>query len=387
MAENTEWFEDYSGEEDIQVREYDITATPNDFNVATLFSFIESGAISVPGFQRNFVWDIKRSSKLIESLILGLPVPQLFLYQEDKNKFLVIDGQQRLMSIYYFIKQRYPRKEKRGELRTIFEKEGRIPDHVLHNDEFFTNFRLQLPGRLPDKPNPYSHQSYTTLGDAKIQLDLRPIRNVVVRQNSPENDNSSVFEIFSRLNSGGVNLRPQEIRSSLYHSVFYDLLMKLNTELCWRKVLANPTPDLHLKDVEILLRIFAMMIDRNNYAPSMVKFLNKFSLKCKGHTLEQNQYLEQLFKSFLEACSDLPEKAFASRKSGKFSIALIEAVFTAASKKAFQEKRCLNGKLDGDQIDDLANDAEFLEAAIEASTQSSNVKTRLKRGEHFISPL
>jgi hypothetical protein len=192
MATNTEWFDDYAGEEDIQVREYDITATPNDFNVATLFNFIESGAVSIPGFQRNFVWDIKRSSKLIESLILGLPVPQLFLYEQDRNKFLVIDGQQRLMSIYYFIKQRYPRKDKRGELRTIFEKHGRIPDEILHDDANFSNFRLQLPGRLPDQPNPYSRKSYSTLGDGKFQLDLRPIRNVVVRQNSPENDDSSV---------------------------------------------------------------------------------------------------------------------------------------------------------------------------------------------------
>ncbi|MCP4700929.1 MAG: DUF262 domain-containing protein, partial [Gammaproteobacteria bacterium] len=150
MTEKNDWFDDYAREEDIQVREYDMTAIPNDFNVATLFSFIESGAVSIPGFQRNFVWDIKRSSKLIESLILGLPVPQLFLYEQAKNKFLVIDGQQRLMSIYYFIKQRYPKKEKRGDLRVTFEKYGRIPDEVLHDDEYFSNFRLQLPGRLPD---------------------------------------------------------------------------------------------------------------------------------------------------------------------------------------------------------------------------------------------
>ncbi|ELY9224166.1 DUF262 domain-containing protein, partial [Salmonella enterica] len=103
IANDETWFDDYADESDqFQISEYDITSTPNDFNVMTLHSFIESGAVKIPGFQRNFVWDMARSSKLIESLILGLPVPQLFLYEQARNSFLVIDGQQRLMSIYYF---------------------------------------------------------------------------------------------------------------------------------------------------------------------------------------------------------------------------------------------------------------------------------------------
>lgn len=387
MKNEDEWFEDFAEDDDLQVLEYDITSTPNDFNVTTLFSFVESGAVSIPGFQRNFVWDIKRSSKLIESLILGLPVPQLFLYEQSKNKFLVIDGQQRLMSIYYFIKQRYPRKEKRADLRLIFEKHGGIPDDTLHDDKYFSNFRLQLPARLPGQPNPYSKRSYTTLGDAKLQFDLRPIRNVVIRQNSPDNDDSSVFEIFSRLNSGGVNLTPQEIRLSLYHSNFYDQLMNLNAEVGWRKVLGNSKPDLHLKDVEVLLRIFAMLVDRERYSPSMVKFLNQFSRKCQSHNEEQNAYLAALFDSFLVACSELPDNAFLSRKSGRFSIALIESVFTATTKTAFAERRCLEGKISIDEIERLAADDVFLEAATKASTQSSNVESRLNRGEHFITAL
>src|SRR3989304_8518367 len=126
------WFDDYGGEaDDIQIEEYEITAAPNDFNVLTIFNFLESGAVRIPGFQRNYVWDLGRASKLIESLILGLPVPQVFLYEIERNKFLVIDGQQRLMSIYYFIKQRFPKKEKRTDLRAIFDEQGKIPGHVV----------------------------------------------------------------------------------------------------------------------------------------------------------------------------------------------------------------------------------------------------------------
>lgn len=389
MTQDTQaWFDDYASEqEDIQVREYDITSTPNDFNVSTLFNFIESGAVVIPGFQRHFVWDIKRSSKLIESLILGLPVPQLFLYEKSKNKFLVIDGQQRLMSIYYFIKQRYPRKEMRADLRLIFDQHGKIPDEVLHDDNYFTNFRLQLPARLPDQPNPFARKSYTTLGEVKIQLDLRPIRNVIVKQNSPENDDSSVFEIFSRLNSGGMNLTAQEIRLSLYHSDFYETLTHLNMEEGWRRILGTVNPDLHLKDVEILLRMFAMLVDHQDYAPSMVKFLNQFSKKCQAHDRQQNEYLANVFQSFLVCAANLPANAFLSKKTGRFSIALIEAVFTGASHEAFAARRTLSGQLSLDEINALSEDEGFQDAAAKASTGTANVEKRLKLGRKYITSL
>ena len=124
-AQGSEWFEDYADSaDDLQVDEYDISASPNDFNVLKINSFLESGAVRIPGFQRNYVWDLGRASKLIESLILGLPVPQVFLYETEKNRFLVVDGQQRLMSIYYFIKQHFTRKDKRTELRQILTKKA-----------------------------------------------------------------------------------------------------------------------------------------------------------------------------------------------------------------------------------------------------------------------
>src|SRR5438552_10510579 len=134
-AQKSDWFEDYADEEDeFQIDEYDLTATPNDFNVLTINNFIESGAVKIPGFQRNYVWDAVRASKLIESLILGLPVPQVFLYEVDRNRFLVIDGQQRLMTIYFFVKQRFPRRAKRGELRQLLAGSSSIPLELLHDE-------------------------------------------------------------------------------------------------------------------------------------------------------------------------------------------------------------------------------------------------------------
>lgn len=382
------WFDDYAEDaDDLQVAEYDITATPNDFNVMTLHSFVESGAVRIPGFQRNFVWDLGRASKLIESLILGLPVPQLFLYEQARNKFLVIDGQQRLMSIYYFIKKRFPRKEKRVELRSIFDREGRIPDEVLHNDEYFQTFNLRLPEMLPDHENKYKGLNYATLGEYKTQFDLRPIRNIVVKQNAPSDDDSSMYEVFNRLNSGGINLRPQEIRTSMYHSQFYEMLYQINAENAWRKILQWPEPDLHMKDIEILLRGFGMLIDGEKYTPSMVKFLSQFSKKCETHSPEQNTYLRTLFESFLRACTALPDDAFINKKNNRFNIALYEAVFTASCEKAFRAKRYVEGVLESDRLQTLETDKDFVAAAIEGTTRTVNVKTRVNRARAIVGSL
>ncbi len=177
MNNNYTWFEEDSGDEGVgQIDEYDLTSSPNDFNVMTIFNFMESHVIRIPEIQRNFVWDIKRSSKLIESLILGLPVPQIFLYEESRNSFAVIDGQQRLMSIYYFIKQRFPKLDTSLELRKIYDQYGEIPEIILNNDEFFVDFKLNLHEVLPNQKNKFNGLKYSTLGEYKNTFSLRPFK-------------------------------------------------------------------------------------------------------------------------------------------------------------------------------------------------------------------
>jgi hypothetical protein len=118
-----------------------------------------------------------------------------------------------------------------------------------------------------------------------------------------------MYEVFNRLNTGGINLRPQEIRTSMYHSRFYDMLYRANSNVTWRKIVGNPDPDLHMKDIEVLLRGLAMLIDGDNYAPSMVKFLNQFSRKSRMCGEEDNNYLYDLLISFFNACAKLPDDA------------------------------------------------------------------------------
>ena len=376
---NNNWFddEDDGANGDCQVREYDVTASPNDFNLLTLVNFVESGAIRIPGFQRNYVWDIKRASKLIESIIIGLPIPQIFLYEESRNRFLVIDGQQRLMSIFYFWKGRFPRKERRSELRGVFDEKGHIPREILDSDEFFVKFKLQLPENLPHNPNKLNRLTYESLGDIQTTFNLRTIRNVIIKQSSPQNDDSSMFEIFNRLNSGGVNLKPQEIRTSLYHSEFYTMIYKLNAKPAWRDILGVNVPDLHMKDCEILLRGFAMLIQGKEYSPSMTKFLNEFSRRMKQVPSDRLAYLETLFLSFLDACAELPPKTLYGSQ-GRFNISIFESVFSAVCEGPFKANGVVQNKVLPALVDALKQDPVFMEATQKATADSSNVEKRLQ---------
>lgn len=280
-----EQYDDYvKRDADLAVGEYDIVAVPSDFNVMTLNQLVDNGWVQIPGFQRHFVWDLARASKLIESLILGLPVPQIFLYEQSRDRNLLIDGQQRLMSIYYFRQQRFPRKDRRADLRHIFAENGKIPEDVLHNDVYFQDFKLRLPESLPGQRNELRGLDYETLDHHKVRLDMRPIRCITIKQNAPSDGDTAMYDVFDRLNSGGVNLHPQEIRTSMYHSKFYDMLNEINAEQEWRTLLQSSESDLHMKDIEILLRGFAMLMNGDEYSPSMVKFLNQFSKKCETNS-------------------------------------------------------------------------------------------------------
>lgn len=376
--------EEEAEEAETPLAEYDITAAPNDFNVRTMYDFIESRTLEIPGFQRNYVWDKKRASKLIESLVIGLPVPQIFLYEKARNRFIVIDGQQRLMSIYYFMKMRFPRKEKRTALRRIFGEHGLMPDEILADDAFFEEFELHLPERLPGQPNPLNGRNYDTLGDYKPAFQLRTVRNVIIKKGvSGNNDDSPIHEIFNRLNSGGVNLTPQEVRASLYHSEFYEMLHRINLDDGWRRIFGIADPDLHLRDMEILLRGFAMLIEGQDYKPSMKKFLNVFSKKCQNLSKKMVPYLEALFMSFLESCSDLPAGAFYST-TNKMSVSLFESVFSVVCEQAFESRALVRSKISAEKLTELRKDSQFVAATRSETTSAANVTVRRDRARQIL---
>jgi hypothetical protein len=380
------FMEDVPNEEDgTAITEYDITASPNDFNVLTISSYLDAGSILIPPIQRFYTWDIKRASKFIESLILGLPIPQIFLFEEKRSRLLILDGQQRLLSIYFFTKMRFPRPNKRAQIRSIFSEHKKIPDELLEDNSLFSEFRITLPEREYVKQSPLHGLNYKGLGEYKQRIDLRPVRVVIIKQNEPKDDNSSIKEIYDRLNTGGVNLRPQEMRANLYVSEFYDLLYKLNKEPTWRKVLGKPDEDDFMRDVELLLRSFALLVDEAAYQPPMSRFLDKFSAKARSFPTQNIALIKSIFMSFLDAISVLPQGSFVSEGSGRFSIALFEATMYGLCRDIWESQLLSQlPPVDPDKLKELGNDSDFKKYLQEGTTKQVNVAERLKAAKRIL---
>jgi uncharacterized protein with ParB-like and HNH nuclease domain len=280
------------------ITRYDITSYGIDFDIEGLVKRIKRGDIFIPDFQRNFVWKLAESSRFIESLLLGLPVPGIFLAQEqDTGKMLVIDGQQRLLSLLYFFEGIFnPTKEQAQSKKFKLEK-----------------VQPQFVGK-----------TYETL-DPKERIDLGNcvIHATVVKQDLPTDDDTSIYHVYERLNSGGRKLTPQEIRTAVFHGKLLENINSLNNYPNWRKIYGKANE--RMKDEELILRFFSMLEAYETYKPPMTEFISLF---CKKHRNDKNGKIEE-YSNLFKQCCDL----FVQVSNGRpfrLAIALNVAFFEAA---------------------------------------------------------
>ena len=247
MPENDEVLVFDETESEIIPYRYAITSYGADYPIETLVKRLEKDVIFVPEFQRNYVWTHKMASRFVESLLLGLPVPGIFLSKEPgTGRMLVIDGQQRLKTLQFFC-------------QGLFQ--GR---------EF----------RLKDVQPQFEGKTYRTLPEEdRLRFDDSIIHATIVRQDEPTEDESSIFHIFERLNTGGTQLQPQEIRACIYHGGFNELLHELNDHSSWRKVYGPPSK--RLKDQELILRFFALYFFLDTYERPIKEFLNRYMAQMR----------------------------------------------------------------------------------------------------------
>lgn len=229
---------------------YKINTYGVDFSLEVYANKINEGEISIPEFQRRYVWNHKKASKLIESFLLGLPVPQVFLYREQETeRLLVVDGQQRLKTISNYINGKY-------EDGSAF---------------YLIGVKQQWEGK-----------AYADLSEPdRRRFKNTPLRATVFEQTDPKDD-SSMFQIFERLNTGGMPLSQQEIRNSIYHGTIVSFLKDLNNDKNWRKLLKKPKPDDRMRDIEMILRFFALNENWKAYRPTMKDFISNFMNKNRN---------------------------------------------------------------------------------------------------------
>lgn len=249
---------------------YKIISFPADFTLKGLHDKYLSDEIVTPAFQRQYVWNVERASKLIESFLLGLPVPGVFLYRDKRSqKLIVIDGQQRLKTVFGFFDGKFP----------------------------ITGKRFYLKGVRPT----WDGKTYTKLDEAdQIRLRDAVLRATIIEQVDPA-DNSSVFHIFERLNTGGVSLRPQEIRNCIHQGPFNDRLKKLNKLDVWREVVGSDTADKRMRDIELILRFVALLYEHEKYRKPMKEFISEFMAKNKAAPETKLEEFEKAFVSTAEA--------------------------------------------------------------------------------------
>ena len=351
--------EDESEREDVVAAvKYDITSYGIDFDVEGLCRRLKRGDIFIPSFQRSYVWTLEEASRFVESLLLGLPVPGVFLAKDDESgKLLVIDGQQRLKSLLFFYG---------GYFNP--ENEGR---------------RRQF--KLVGVQEKFAGRTYTGLEEKdRIELDDALIHATVVKQDYPREDDTSIYHIFERLNSGGRRLVPQEMRSALYPGPLLDTIQKLNSHPSWRNIYGKPS--LRLRDQELILRFLALCFSEKEYSRPLKEFLTKFVLDQRNPAPE----LLELYGKTFTAVADLWWQALGSkafRPAQALNAAVFDSMFVGLAKRIGRpEPPDVAGIAKA--YEDLINDDDFMRAIVTQSTsEETSVSTRLEKATNRMAQL
>jgi hypothetical protein len=285
-----------------EVQASQVVYSGQDFDVVGLIRRLQNEDILIPtfghediriqaaGFQRSFVLNRPQMDKFIESILLGYPIPGIFLVKQPDKRYLVLDGQQRLSTLRHF--QECIHSGREFSLRNV-------------SDEFKSLTYKSLPD------------------DMRRQFDNTFIQAIIVTSDGSNESMDSVYNIFERLNSGGTQLTPHEIRIALYAGPFIDYIENLNRYPSWRALYGAQSP--RLRDQELVLRIIALFLDSDNYKRPLKKFLNDFTSNNRESTSPSLVRARQLF----EAATDL---ILAS--AGRESIRLRGAQVTAALAEA-----------------------------------------------------
>ena len=348
-------FDDSETNDVAETVRYNITSYGADFDVEGLVRRLNRGSVRVPEFQRGFVWSLKRASQFIESLLLGLPVPGIFLTHETETEnLLVIDGQQRLKTLQFFYS---------GAFGETLPDAGKPRPFSLTgvNDEF---------ERLKHADLKESDQN--RLNDSLLHA-------TIVRQNTPDDGMSSIFHIFQRLNTGGVPLAPQEIRQALYRGWLMDSVKELNDNPDWRAIFGPKS--LRQKDQELILRFWAMYLNSREYERPMLGFLNSFAENNRNPSIEFLYEGRWLFTEVARAFKDvLGTRAFRTEKSRQLNAAVFDSMGVGLAHRIKGGRGIPPGANVLRRVhDSLLEDSDYIRSVSEGTAEAGRVQTRIEK--------
>lgn len=272
-----------------------------DWTIDTLNNQITKGNIDLqPSFQRRSAWDDIRKSKLIESMIVGIPVPSIVLAEnkERKGRFIVIDGKQRLVSINDFYKEEF--KLKKLEIR---------PD--LNNKSY---------SELPEEDREF--------------LDNNTFRSTLIRNWV---DDDFLYTIFYRLNSGSLALSPQELRKALIGGSLLNYIEDyLLRSVSFKKVFGEKL-DKRMRDSELVLRFISYELHVKDYAGNLKAFLDSLVTEFESDWSNKKAIVDILFER-LDLAIDTAYEIFGKNAfkkwtvEGRYEKTINRAVFDAVAR-------------------------------------------------------
>ncbi|HTS16660.1 MAG TPA: DUF262 domain-containing protein [Verrucomicrobiae bacterium] len=310
-----------------------------------------------PEFQRHFVWDRKKSSRLIESALLNIPLPTVYLSEEPDGKEYVIDGQQRLTSFFSFVDGQFPS-------GSTFKLVGLTAFKDLNGKLF-----KELPEAQQDRIQDYTVRTVTLL-----------------KQSNPD----LKFEIFERLNTGSEPLNDMELRNCVYRGSYNGLLKELASDSDFHSLLGLLAPDPRMRDVELVLRFAAFFHSTYlRYQPPMKRFFNKDMEAFRTISAQDSAALRSAFKNAVQIIKSLlGPHAFKRYYVGdnqnpngrwepkKFNASLYDVLMGIFCDKDKNQVYAALDSLRESIIDLMATNQTFNEAIIASTSAAERVKTR-----------
>ncbi|WP_342303632.1 DUF262 domain-containing protein [Burkholderia pseudomallei] len=353
-------FEDQDVSEALDPHSVAAVVSGNDWTAETIVSQLERKNIQLsPGFQRRDAWKRDRKSRFIESLIVGLPIPQIVLAEvkSERGKFIVLDGKQRLLSILQF----------------WGKGEGENNGFALSSLTLREDLKKQTIATLAS--DPALESDYNALCN-------QPIRTVVIRN---WRDTNFLHTVFLRLNTGSVKLSPQELRQALQpgeFSTFVDVAASKSDGI--KAILGLTDPDPRMRDIEILARFLAFRFFAPEYPGRLKAFLDyAFASFNERWDFFEPKIIAAIkdFEAGVSSLSEIFGDSIARKPdSRQFNRAVFDALIYFQSQKKVRD--ALDGKKNASIIKAynalFAGGSGFL-AAIESDTASAvNTFTRLQ---------
>jgi len=346
--------EDVPNTEDTSEYKFDLTFYGADYPVDGLVKRLKKGDIVVPSFdpvndqayeveafQRKFVWSKVQCDRFIESLLLGLPVPGIFLVQQSDKSLLVLDGQQRLRTLAAFY-------------AGLFSKREFSLENVQDQFKGLTYAGMEEEQRR-------------TLDDAIIHA-------TVIKKTQESQDLSSIYTLFERLNSGGTQLSPHEIRVALVPGKLMQLIRTLNENKSWRGVFGSPSKT--FKDHELILRFIALRFFSEKYKSPMKDFLTSYAQYNQNLDKQSADEIEKAFTRTIELLVNVVDgKPF--RIKTALNAAVFDSIMTGLSKRLAIDDHASHERVKEAYKALLASPA-YLQAVSKATAREDQVTERLK---------